>query len=1092
MLSKWSVNHPVAAVMLVLSFIALGIISVLRVGMELYPRFDFPAVSVTTIYPGASPADVEEKVTKIIEEAVSSVPGVQQVQSDSSENVSNVSIMLAYGTDVQESLNKVRNEIDKTKRMLPGETETPTAAAFNLSATPILSASLYGDIPLSNISKYATENIENKLKQVNGVASVEISGLSEDQIIIDLDPARMKDLEITAEQIQGAISLYGLSMPLGKIESSDKSLSIRLSNSLQNIDFIKQIIIRPYISYDEMPSQQEIARSLRTSIQRQVGSQLAAMQQAQQKQLQQKQSMQGAPGAVPQAMPSQQSAPKSMSFKAPNIQPKKKSLPQVTLSDVAQISYKATTPDVVSKINGKPAVRLNIRKSDDANTVEVAGKVKEKLSDEKKSFPEGMNYEIFSDQSDEIKSSVGGTARGAMYAAILAIIVLLVFLRSLRSTLIIALSIPASVVATFMVIYFGGYNINMVTLGGLALGIGMLVDNSIVVLENIFRLMEEGVEAKEAAKIGGQEVTGAITASTFTSIGVFLPILFIDGMAKEWLGPLAVVVISSLAFSLLVALTLVPMLAAKFYSSGISVAKKSKTALDLKDLYKPIVKFAINRRYIIVLFMLIAVGVTGFIARSIGSNLMPTSSSRELIYINAEMPAAASQASGLKVLEQIEKKIIGIEAIENISANVGSQTEMMGQKTPMVSLNAWLKDKSERKESLDELVEKVRYDVKAIAGTKEIVVRGGSAGLFGGNQSAIAINVAGPSLETLDDITKQYRDKIKKVNGIETITTSLDDTKPEYLVSVNNKLAMEDSVQMTSIAELLRIATHGKEIAKLKNGSGEQGTVILKMSKAANDLNQIKNIPIQTKDEYQPIGNYITIREGKSLKSIFRSDRNRTMSLLIDIDKEKVTISEKVKEIEEAVNSVKLPEGYNYSFGGEFEDMSEVFGQMGQAMLLAIVLIYMLMAAQFGSLKNPFIIMFTVPLAAIGVVFALKISATPFSMIVFLGSITLTGIVVNNGIVLIDLINILRDRGISVKEAVMQASIQRLRPIIMTAATTVLAMAPVALHVGGKQMMAPMAVAIMGGLTFSTVLSLVFIPALYSIMNKDNKLEVVR
>lgn len=1090
MLSKWSVEHPVAAVMLVLSFVALGLISVLRVGMELYPRFDFPAVSVTTIYPGASPADVEDKVTKVIEEAVGSVPGVQQVQSDSSENVSNVSVMLAYGTNVQESLNKIRNEIDKAKRVLPAGIESPAAAAFNLSAMPVISAALYGDLSLAEISKYAINNVENKLKQVNGVASVDVAGISENQIVIDLDPTKMKELEITAEQIQGAISLYELSMPLGKIESSDKSLSIRLSNSLHNIDFIKNIIVRPYVSYDEMPSQQEIARSLKSSIQRQVGSQLAAMQQLQLKQMQQRTRLPGVPGMAPPTAPVRQPAMKSMTFRAPNISPKKKSLPQVSLSQIAQISYKATTPDVVSRINGKPAVRINIRKSDDSNTVDVADEVKDRLSKEKSSFPKGMDYEIFSDQSTEVQSSVGGTARGAMYAAILATIVLMVFLRSIRSTLIIALSIPASVIATFMVIYFGGYTLNMVTLGGLALGIGMLVDNSIVVLENIFRLMEDGVEAEEAAKIGGREVSAAITASTFTSIGVFLPILFISGMAKEWLGPLAVVVISSLAFSLLVALTLVPMLAAKFYRSGTSIARKPKKAMNLKDIYEPVVNLAINYKYAVVLVMLAAVGITGYVATSIGSNLMPNSSSQELIFVNAEMPAAASQASGLVVAKQIEEKILGLKDVKNTNASVGSQISSMGQKPPMVSINAWLKDDSSRKEKLDKLVDKVRNDVRGIKGPKEIIVRGGSAGIFGANQSAIAISIAGPSLETLEDLTKQYQQKIASVKGIESITSSLDETKPEYLVSVNNKLAMEDSVSMASIAELIRIATHGKEITRLKNGSGEQDKIVLKMSKASNDLNQIRNIPIQAKEDYQSIGKYISIIEGKSLKSIFRTDRNRTMTLFVDIDKEKFTISDKVKEIEDAVKSVKLPEGYSYSFGGEVEDMAEVFGQMGQAMILAVILIYMLMAAQFGSLKNPFIIMFTVPLAAIGVVFGLKVSDTPFSMIVFLGSITLTGIVVNNGIVLIDLINILRDRGITVREAIVQASLQRVRPILMTAATTVLAMTPVALHIGGKQMMAPMAVAIMGGLTFSTMLSLVFIPALYSILNRDAKLEV--
>lgn len=1087
MLSKWSVEHPVAAVMLVLSFIALGLISIMRIGQELYPRIDFPAISVSTIYPGASPADVEEKVTKVIEEAVSSIPGVQQVQSDSSENISSVAIMLAYGTNVQESLNKIRNEIDKVKRMLPAEVEAPTAAAFNLSSMPVLSASLYGDLPLHDISKYATDNIENKLKQVNGVASVDITGISENQIVIDLDPAKMKEFEITTEQVQGAISLYDLSMPLGKIETSDKSLSIRLSNSLNNIDFLKGIIVRPYISYEEMPSQQEIAKSLRSSIQRQVGGQLAAMAQAQQKQMQQRQNM--PPGSTPQAMPQQQAAPKGMTFKAPNISPKKKSLPQVSLSQIADVSYKTTKPDVISRINGKPAVRVNIRKSDDANTVEVVNKVKDRLAEEKSSFPEGINYEIFSDQSKEVRSSVGGTARGAMYAAILATIVLIVFLRSFRSTLIIALSIPASVVATFMVIYFGGFTLNMVTLGGLALGIGMLVDNSIVVLENIFRHLEAGAEPKEAAKIGGQEVTGAITASTFTSIGVFLPILFISGMAKEWLGPLAVVVISSLAFSLLVALTLVPMLAAKFYSSGRSFSSKKSNAIDIRKLYLPIVNFAIERKYIVIAMMVAAVAATGFAARSIGSNLMPDGTSQEIVFINAEMPSAASQAAGLKVVAQIEDKILGISDIKNISADVGAQMSSMGQKPPMVSVNAWLKDEADRKEPLDKIVKKIKTDVSKITGAKEIIVRGGAAGIFGGNQSAIAVNIAGPSLDKLESLTNQFKEKIDKVEGIENIATSLDDTKPEYLVSVSNKLAMENSVQMTSIAELIRIATHGKEITKLKNGSGEQEKIVLKMSKAGNDLNQIKSIPVQTKDDYEPLGKYVSIIEGKSLKSIFRSDRNRTMTLYVDIDKEKVTISEKAKEIENAVKSVDLPEGYEYTFGGEFEDMAEVFGQMSQAMLLAVVLIYMLMAAQFGSLKNPFIIMFTVPLAAIGVVIGLKLSATPFSMIVFLGSITLTGIVVNNGIVLIDVINILRARGESVKEAVTNASLLRVRPIIMTAATTVLAMAPVAMHVGGKQMMAPMAVTIMGGLTFSTILSLVFIPALYSIMNRDKTNE---
>lgn len=1081
MLTRWSVDHPVASAMLIIGILVLGIISLFRIGVELMPSVDFPVAAVITPYPGATSSEVEEQVTKVVEEAVGSLEGIENIISTSSDGSSIVIVQFDYDKDVNDATNQIRAKIDQIENSLPGEAMSPTVSGFDPTAMPVMTLSIHGEQTLEELSRLTEKEIIPELQKVNGVASVSIQGDTHKQINVEIDHAIMKDKGVTSDQVISAIRSQDVAMPLGQITTGDKNISVRLSSELGNIDNISNLIVRPRTTVEVMPSADDIERQMRASFQRmsqRITQQMAAQMSQQQ------------PGQ-PAAAPSFQMPRMTM----PTVKAEEKVLEEVRIKDVAEVKEVLVDPNVIGRFNQEPAVNLEIIRRSDANTVETVNGIKKTLEKTSGELPKDVEISEIVNEAEEVEDSIGSTINNTYMAALIAALVLFLFLRSLRSTLIIALSIPTSVVATFGLIYFAGYTLNVITLGGLALGIGLLVDNSIVVLESIFRMLEEGINPKEAAKLGTHEVGGAITASTLTSIAVFLPIVFVGGFAKEMLGPLAITVIFALSMSLLVALTVVPTLSSALYMFRYQKGKRrEKVAHRIREPYKIVLNWCLNHRAITIALTLSVFVASLFLATKIGAELMPPESGRPMISVSITMPPGSSQEAANKVVTKVENEVSDLSGIQSVSVSVrgGGQgsggSVMQGGSNAQAELKIRLASDKNTKKSVDSLIRTIEKKTAGIEGLEKIEVEAGESQVHGGMGSAITVEFYGPSLSKLEELSKDAEERIKKIDGVLTAESSLDRKKPQYDVKVDQQKAVEAGISPYQVASTVRTALYGQDVATFATESGKNEDIRVYISGSNGSVESLKQLAVMdSTGDYREIGEVAEIEEGITPISIDHIDEKRSVSIDVKIDEEKANLSDVASEIQTKVDKIDLPKGYNVYYGGEYEQMIDIFTQLVTALLLAIGLVYMIMAAQFGSLKYPFIIMFTIPLAAIGVLVALFITKTALSITAFFGIIMLVGIVVNNAIVLIDYINTLRERGLSIREALLNGGQERLRPVLMTMATTVLAMTPIAIGFGGGKMMGPMAISVMGGLSFSTFLTLAFIPVLYSLFTGERR-----
>ena len=764
----------------------------------------------------------------------------------------------------------------------------------------------------------------------------------------------------------------------------------------------------------------------------------------------------------------------------------------IHLKDIAVVEdgYKDTETFVY--LNDKPCVMLQIQKQSGFNTVMVADAVNAELEKIKQEL-DGVHFETIFDQSDFIKQSLSSVANNALIGGILAILILFIFLKNIRTTIIIGAAIPISIIATFILIYFSGITLNIMSLGGLALGIGMLVDNSIVVLESIYRYREEGYGRIESAGKGSEEVAMAVTASTLTTIAVFLPVAFIkDNFAIEIFRELALTVTFSLLASLIVALTLVPMMASKILKIvRFEELEKKKNFISLinrgfekafawiEDIYGSMLKWSIGHRKTIIFSVIILFVVSIFTALIFtGAEFFPTTD-EGMFTISIDLPKGTIVEETEKIVTTVEDRISSIEDIEYLFAVLGNNGDpsfstIYGSFGPV----------TQREKGIDELLDDIRSRFKDIPGAIISVDKMSFMSMGGGSMGGpIAVNIEGDDLGILYSIAEELVEKIGLIEGTRGVTSSAEETIPEAQVTVNRDRAAQYGISAYSIAETVQTSIMGSSATRYKI-EGEEIDVRVRLAEDKREhLNALYNIMINS-----PLGIAVPLYEISEIKivespaAINRNDQVRTVSVTGDITgRDSYSV---FADIQTIIDNMEVPTGYNISLGGEHEDMMEAFYGFGLVFVLAIILVYMIMASQFESLVHPFTIMFSVPLAFIGVSFAMSITGKPFSVPAFAGIVMLAGIAVNNAIVLIDYINQLRNRGMERNEAIFKAGSVRLRPIMMTTLTTVLGVVPLALGIGeGAEFQAPMAITIIGGLSFSTLLTLVLIPVLYTLFD---------
>jgi len=1013
-ISDFAVRRPVTIAMLVLGIILIGAVSLGKLAIDLYPELNFPIAAVTASYPGAGPEEIENQVTRPLEEIMGTVNNVESIMSISSPGSSMVLMMFNWGTDINFATLQMREKVDLIKAGLPDDVGTPTVLKMDPTTMPIMQAGVSGSRDLASLQQITEDLIKNRLERIEGVASVAITGGLVSEVEIKADPVKLNSYGLSINQVIQTLQGENMNLSSGEIEDGKEKLLVRTVGEIKQIEDFEQIIIS------------------------------------------------SAGGA------------------------------QVKLKDIAQVKFTHQEPTQYTRVNQKPSLSINILKQTGSNIVQVADKVNQEIANLQKELPAGVKIDIVVDQSQYIKDSISQMARNTVSGGVLAVLVLLVFLRNIRSTLIIGLAIPFSVISTFIMVYFAGITLNVMSLGGLALGVGMMVDSAIVILENIFRYRQLGHGYIDAAIKGSSEVGSAVMASTLTTVAVFLPIVFVEGLASELFKQLALTVTFSLLASLFVALTLIPMLSSKLLKVNPQEEAQRKTPLAkaanmvqgalgaLDEKYRRLLNWALQHRKTVVIGVTAALIGSFALIPVIGMEFMPQVDSGD-ISVSVELPKGAVLEDTARIATEVEEIVKQTKEVKTIFTSIGGTGQMMGGSSGAVSqMQVKVGSRTERERSTDEIMEDLRNRLKTVTGAKVTVSGGAQQEMAGG--SPIDIAIKGKDLAVLKDLSHQAVQVVSGISGTREVESSLEESRPEIQLLVDRQRAGQLGLTSSQVASSVRTAISGTTTSTYRVG-GREYDIRVKVGENSPTLMELEGLTIAA-----PTGGRVPLREVAEIvrvngpSSINREDQSRVVNITANVvgrDLGSVTT-----ELKQAMDKVRLPGGYFIEYGGQNQEMMESFASLGLALLLSIILVYMVMASQFESLMHPFVIMFSIPTTFIGVVGGLAVTGRSLSVPAFIGVIMLMGIVVNNAIVLVDYINTLRRRGASREDAIVQAGPTRLRPILMTTLTTVLGLVPLALGIGeGAEAQAPMATVVVGGLTMSTLFTLVFVPVVYTIMD---------
>lgn len=1016
-LSDLALKRQITTFMAFIAIVMIGVFSLSRLSIDLLPDIEFPTLTISTSYSGASPKEVELLITEPMERAVSTVQNIEEVTSTSSEGSSSVRVSFVWGTDMSDAANDLRERVARLR--LPEDASDPTIFKFDTSAFPIMFLGLSGGMPLDKIRKYADDEIQHRFEQIEGVAAVSVRGGMEREIHVDVDRSQMEAVGFSFSQITNALRNENLDKPGGYLETERNELLLRTSGQYTSIAQIANTVI----GYQN-----------------------------------------GAP---------------------------------IYLNQIAEVKDSFRERRSETRLKGKPGVSIMIQKQPGENSVKIADRVIKRADSINRTLPAGMELFVIRDTSEFVRDSIRQIQQMAVIGGFLAILILFAFLQNIRSTLIISVAIPIAVITTFILMSSAHLTLNMMTLGGLALGVGMLLDNAIVVLENIFRHRESGDDAYQAASVGTKEVSAAITASTLTTLCVFLPMLFATtGMQGIFFRQLAYTVSFALLASLFVALTLVPVMSAKFLhikprsqgsengNSGLKA--KIAGAFDaLNDKYRDALEWTLNHRlWVMIVCPLILVLVLAIIP-TLGTELMPEVDEGS-ISINIELPVGTKFQITDELTKKMEKIVQeSLPEMRTMRTNVGSSGRFFStsSRSHTASISIDLVEKEERKRSSDEVISDLR---KKLSGFPDATVRISARGsmmtrIMGGRAERLEVDVRGHDLATGAVLAEQVKAIVESVEGTENVRVSREEGKPELTVLVDRDKASILGLNLSVIANTLNIGLTGEVATRYREG-GDEFDVRVRLKKEDRlSLDNVRTFFLKTgANSTVSLGNIARIQEGVGPIAIQRRDQERIITVSASTSGR--DFGSIAGEVSERLASITVPEGFIIRLAGEQEEQSEAYRGLLFTLLLAVALVYMVMAAQFESLLHPFLIMFSIPFAAIGVILMIFITGTNISVPVFIGIIMLAGIVVNNAIVLVDYINLMRSQGMDVREAILEGGRRRLRPILMTTLTTVFALVPLSLGLGaGAEMQAPMARTVIGGLTVASLFTLFFIPTLYSL-----------
>lgn len=1005
-IASFCIKHKVTTILAFLILSIFGFSMYADLKLTLIPEISYPGAFVSCYYSGASPSDVEELLTRPLESAVATVPGVEDIQSQSSEGMSMVMITYVEGTDLDMASLKLREKLDRLS--LPEGCGEPIIQNLNMNdMMPLASLTMQGDDLLA-IQQLCDESVRPALERIEGVASVEIYGGIEQQITIAADASRLAGYKLSVSYLSQYLTGSNLLQPGGNIQSGTQTLTVSTDGKMRSVDEIANLLI-------PLPT----GGSLR-------------------------------------------------------------------LSDVANVYLERKEQDTIAKSNGKPCVVLSVIKQSDANEVEAARNVNQALADLKAEDP-SFDYFMAYDGSEYIQQAADSAVQNILMGVILSALVVFVFLRRFGATLTIAVSMPFCILTVFVVMKLFDITLNMISLGGIALGVGMIVDNSIVVLENIYRYASDGHSRFDACTKGTKEVALPVMASTLTTIAVFLPIGLAGGMAGMMFKDFCLTVAFLLLASLLIAMTLVPLLCyflldeKKAHARRMNHDEKAPPFANffagLRRSYLIILRFFIRRRFVA---MLISFGlVVLFVLSCVNTEsvLMPDVDQGELS-ITVDFPTGTEMVQAGAITDRIA------EIAEQNCPEMADIYYFTQSGSSTITLN--LVDLSERSRSSQEIASSLRTATQDVAGC-EITVASSSMTMSAGGGSSISVQLSGDDNKVLQSIGNDLKKQIAALPGAVNVKSSMEDATPGVKVRVNRDLATGYGMTAASVGAAVRAELAGATSTTITLDGKDMDVVIRGNEAAATSLDALRSMPLSLQTGGQiPLSAVADVSVELNPQTITRFNQSRQVDLTGDIDG--IDLATITAQIQGILDAYEMPQGYTATIGGSFSDMTESFGDLILALVIALGLVYFVLASQFESFIMPAIVMLILPVALTGALFGLPLTGSDLSMIAIVGLIMLSGVVVNASIILVDYIKVRRLMGESKEEAILEACPLRIRPIMMTTLTTVLAMVPMALGIGeGAELMQPMSIVMISGMVIATIVTLFFTPVYYSLLDSLNE-----
>ena len=1016
-----AVRKPISTVLLFVGVMVFGLFSLSRLSVDQYPEIEIPQISVITMYPGANAADIETNITRVLEDNLNTVNNLKKLTSKSQDNVSMITVEFEYGSDLNEGANEIRDVVSRVQSMLPDEVDYPTIFKFSTSMMPIMMLAVTAEESYPALSKILDDKLVNVLNRVDGVGAVSVIGAPEREVQVNVDPTKLDAYGLTVEQLGQIIAAENVNIPSGTIDIGNNTFNVKADGEFDLSDELRRVVVS------------------------------------------------NAGGRT------------------------------VMLTDVAEIRDTLEKATMDERVNGQRGVRVMFQKQSGANTVNIVHEIQRRLPAIEQSLPRDVKMELIFEGSQEITDAIDSLSETVLYAFLFVVLVVMIFLGRWRATLIICMTIPVSLICSFIYLFATGSTLNIISLSSLSIAIGMVVDDAIVVLENITTHIERGSSPKEAAIYATNEVWLSVIATTLVVVAVFMPQTMVPGMAGILFRELGWIVSIVVCVSTTAAITLTPMMSAyllrreggvhDYRGLGVIYKPIDRALAWLDTAYARSLGWVVRHRRISVFTMMgLFVLSLGLVTQVPTEFFPPSDNSRIAATVRLEQNLSveytariARQIDSILYAEFPEVRLVSASAGANSSDNAFAAMQTTG--SHIINYNIRLAEVETRDRSIYTISDLLRRKLDRIPEIREYTVTpGGQMGNMSGS-STVDIKVFGHDMELTNAIATDLRDRMAQLEGTRDVRLSREDLRPEYNVVFDRDRLSYYGMNSATASQAVRNRIDGLVASKYREDGDEYDIVVRYAEPFRTRVEDIENITLHNAQgrpvKLREVGR---VQEEFAAPEIQRENRQRVITVESSLGAG-VALGDVVAEAQRLIDDYPLPDGVDLELGGTVEDQGDAFSDLGMLFVLIILLVYIVMATQFESLKFPFIIMFTIPFACTGVFLALWMTSTPLSLIALIGAIMLVGIVTKNGIVMVDYMNLLIERGAEVSEAVVAGGKSRLRPVLMTSFTTILGMLPLAIGTGaGSETWQPMGIAVIGGLTFSTILTLFIVPALYSIL----------